>query len=884
VSRFDLNAKAPEPQLTRNPNQDSLGLAAARDLASRRLGDASLYGPRTSEWWTGKAPHQVAGWIASEAGGHLTSLPLLNLDKTCTRESVLAYFENTWTLTEQLFASLQGEATFYMQPYHQLRHPLMFYYGHVAALYINKLRLAGLIKQPVNAYFEALFETGVDEMRWDDLSQSATQWPAVAEVRAYRRQVYETVRGVIETHAGLLDHHASLPEDTPLWALAMCFEHERIHLETSSVLIRELPQPLVAQPEGWVEPHSSVPESDVFSPTAGVDYPHNALVRVAAGNVTLGKPREVASFGWDNEYGEATRAVPAFHASQYKISNGEFLEFVRCGGYREQRHWSADGWGWRTFRNAKWPAFWSSVGPSNLHQYRLRLTHSLVPMPWSWPAEVNAHEATAFCTWRAEQDARAEGGDTAGAKYRLVSEVEHMRIRQVCAPEATSAATREDRVLSASGADFSSEGVNLNLAHGSPAPVDESHRQAVADGRAPPPFGDAMGNVWEWCADDFHPLDGFRVHPLYDDFSTPCFDGAHNIIMGGSWASTGDEASAYSRFHFRPHFFQHAGLRLVAEGADTTAGGASPVVKLSKSGIPTEDLSGAPPPPPTSPLTGGAPDATEGTGYESRKLLDEYMMLHFGKSSDVVPFETLPKEWLAFPQRCAQLVDKWANRLDLPKGRALDIGCAVGGSSFELGKTYKSVVGVDLSASFIQAAQHIQAHGAVPYFRRDQGELGETRMADIDAHDQRRQGGAIAAAEATGDIRFERADACALPRELGSFDACLLANLLCRLPSPQACLDQFGGTDGLVKPGGLAVVVSPYTWMEEHTPKDTWLGGYTAADGTKVYSDATLRATFAANGFDLLDEEDMPLLIREHSRKYQLIVSHAMIFRRRVDS
>ena len=128
MSRFDLNTKAPEPQLTRNPNQDSLGLAAARDLASRRLGDASLYGPRTSEWWTGKAPHQVAGWIASEAGGHLTSLPLLNLDKTCTRESVLAYFENTWTLTEQLFASLQGEATFYMQPYHQLRHPLMFYY------------------------------------------------------------------------------------------------------------------------------------------------------------------------------------------------------------------------------------------------------------------------------------------------------------------------------------------------------------------------------------------------------------------------------------------------------------------------------------------------------------------------------------------------------------------------------------------------------------------------------------------------------------------------------------------------------------------------------------------------------------------------------------
>merc|ERR1719152_342471 len=86
-----------------------------------------------------------------------------------------------------------------------------------------------------------------------------------------------------------------------------------------------------------------------------------------------------------------------------------------------------------------------------------------------------------------------------------------------------------------------------------------------------------MGNVWEWCGDDFHPLDGFRVHPLYDDFSTPCFDGAHNMIMGGSWASTGNEASAFARFHFRPHFFQHAGFRLTT----SAAGNASPAVFLN---------------------------------------------------------------------------------------------------------------------------------------------------------------------------------------------------------------------------------------------------------------------------------------------------------------
>ena len=71
--------------------------------------------------------------------------------------------------------------------------------------------------------------------------------------------------------------------------------------------------------------------------------------------------------------------------------------------------------------------------------------------------------------------------------------------------------------------------------------------------------------------------------------------------------------------------------------------------------------------------------------------------------------------------------------------------------------------------------------------------------------------------------------------------------------------------------------------MEQHTPKSTWLGGYVGADGQPVYSDAALRALLDEHGFDLLDEEDMPLLIREHQRKYQLIVSHAMVFRRRPD-
>ena len=75
-------------------------------------------------------------------------------------------------------------------------------------------------------------------------------------------------------------------------------------------------------------------------------------------------------------------------------------------------------------------------------------------------------------------------------------------------------------------------------------------------------FHDTSGNVWQWVEDHFNGLPGFRTHAFYDDFSSPTFDGKHNVILGGSWISTGDEASVFARYAFRRHFFQHCGFRL----------------------------------------------------------------------------------------------------------------------------------------------------------------------------------------------------------------------------------------------------------------------------------------------------------------------------------
>lgn len=63
-------------------------------------------------------------------------------------------------------------SSLYSPPVHGLRHPQIFYYGHTACLYVNKLRVAGVLDRPVNAYFESIFEVGVDEMLWDDMHKN----------------------------------------------------------------------------------------------------------------------------------------------------------------------------------------------------------------------------------------------------------------------------------------------------------------------------------------------------------------------------------------------------------------------------------------------------------------------------------------------------------------------------------------------------------------------------------------------------------------------------------------------------------------------------------------------------------------------------------------
>ncbi|CAB9522563.1 Hercynine oxygenase [Seminavis robusta] len=825
-----------------------------------------LTGPREDEWFTGIHPRDCPG---VDAKGKIRSLPLPNLS-CVTRHAAKEYFDNSWTLYETLFAGLNGEEYFYRPPVHGLRHPQIFYYGHTACLYVNKLRVSGVLDKPVNPYFESIFEVGVDEMLWDDMHKNDMLWPIVSEVHEYKKKVYETVVDAIMNHPSLEpaagEEGVKVDQSHPMWALFLGFEHERIHFETSSVLFREAPYHLVQTPTNWPPMHPSATEQKSYppvtsNPVEGKDYPPNKMIPVNQGAVDLGKPADFPSFGWDNEYGERNVSVPPFQASEHMITNGEYYQFVQEGGYRNRQYWCEDSWHWRTHRNMKWPFFWEPAGPAGTNEFNLRTIFDIVSMPWDWPVDVNYYEAQAYCRWKTEKD-----GSPTSRPYRILTEAEHHLIRhRDHGLEAARKDAGADKVMVTSGKDFAKgeTATNLNLAYSSQNPVDffppsqTGHR-------------DTTGSAWEWTEDHFNPLKGFEVHHVYDDFSTPCFDGKHSMIVGGSFMSTGDEASTFARFHFRPHFLQHSGFRLVA--SDDPA----PATHLFAGNFGGQVAAAAA-------ATQQPPSEQQDSDnvYETDTSLHMYLGLHYPKSGEaegvapILPHSGAPSHGLFFPQRVARLLKSLEP--ERSNNSALDIGCAVGGASFELAKTFDRVDAFDFSESFVNGAKRMQniAQEDIAFNVPVEAELFEQVKA---VHDDG------VTPDVLSKVNFFAGDAQRIAEmnatgQIATYDGVVMSNLLCRLPDPMACID---GLPCIVNKGGVVVMVTPFSWLLEFTPRSKWLGGfYDPVSKDPIYSKDVLQEMMEDRGFEKIHEEEMPLVIREHQRKYQYIVSEATGWRKK---
>jgi putative 4-mercaptohistidine N1-methyltranferase len=248
--------------------------------------------------------------------------------------------------------------------------------------------------------------------------------------------------------------------------------------------------------------------------------------------------------------------------------------------------------------------------------------------------------------------------------------------------------------------------------------------------------------------------------------------------------------------------------------------------------------------------------------YETNRVVAEYLLFHYGSAEHILPYAFGPITALHFAVRCiTECLD--AGRLPAP-ARALDLGCAVGRSSFELARHCDEVLGIDYSTRFVETASHLQKQGSFTYAHLDEGLLSIPATAIVPPDIDRQR------------VRFENGDAQNLRADLGMFDVVLMANLIDRLARPRLCLQRL---PALVGPGGQLIITSPYTWLSEFTPPENWLGGFVRG-ANRIKTLDTLKGLLAPD-FDFVRCQDLPFLIREHARKFQWSVAEATLWVRK---
>jgi SAM-dependent methyltransferase len=193
-----------------------------------------------------------------------------------------------------------------------------------------------------------------------------------------------------------------------------------------------------------------------------------------------------------------------------------------------------------------------------------------------------------------------------------------------------------------------------------------------------------------------------------------------------------------------------------------------------------------------------------------------------------------------------------------------------------LAKSFDRVDAFDFSGSFVDAAKRMQNidKSDVTFRVPIEAELYEEVKA---VHDQGVDSGVrskvnffVGDAERVGEMNAEGS--------LRTYDGVVMSNLLCRLPDPVACID---GLPHVVNKGGVVVMVTPFSWLLEFTPRSKWLGGFRdPVSKDPIYSKDVLKGLMEERGFEKIHEEEMPLVIREHQRKYQYIISEATGWRK----
>ncbi len=391
--------------------------------------------------------------------------------------------------TDALFGLVRPEA-FHDRPVPE-RHRTIFYFGHLEAFDWNLLSQAAGIPS-FQPEFDQLFAFGIDPEPGQLPQDKRSDWPEKTEVQRYHLRVRQAID----------DLSTQVSEEM----LSVALEHRLMHAETFAYLLHDL----------------STTQKDIpqVAPLPPSPTPVPRVIEIPGGTVTLGQrcadPDGRYQFGWDNEFDGHEVSVSAFAMSKYKVTNGEYLQFVRAG--------------------AEPPHFWT-WGEG---QWRWRAMSGEVPLPMDWPVYVTHQEASAYAAW---------------AGKRLPTEAEFHR-----AAYGTPDDEEERSYPWGEDAPDIRRG-NFNGNRWDPISV-----TATPNGDSAFGISQLVGNGWEWTSTVFQPFPGFEPLSCYPGYSARFFDGHHYVLKGASSRTDAGLLRRSFRNWFRPNYpYVYAGFRCVED-------------------------------------------------------------------------------------------------------------------------------------------------------------------------------------------------------------------------------------------------------------------------------------------------------------------------------
>jgi ergothioneine biosynthesis protein EgtB len=303
-----------------------------------------------------------------------------------------------------------------------------------------------------------------------------------------------------------------------------------MHAETLAYLLHNLPA------------ERKTPQATAFSDPRPAPSP--AVAAIPAGVATLGQSRRGPHiFGWDNEFDVQEIQVPSFSIDVFPVTNGEYLKFIRAGGYENASYWRPEDWGWKQRERLEHPRFWlqrsSSPTTDPNTQWEYRAMFGTIPLPLAWPVYVSYAEASAFARWSGK---------------KLPTEMQWHRAAYG-APDGT-----ERAYPWGSAAPDTMHG---NFHH---ELWDATAVDAHAEGASAFGVMDLIGNGWEWTSTVFGPFPGFQPFSFYPGYSADFFDRKHFVLKGGSPRTDACMLRRSFRNWFQPHYpYVYATLRCVEE-------------------------------------------------------------------------------------------------------------------------------------------------------------------------------------------------------------------------------------------------------------------------------------------------------------------------------